>query len=172
MKKYVVLLRGVNVGGKNILPMKALCELLEAEQYQQVKTYIQSGNLVLAAAQRPDNRIADVIKKQFGFAPEMMVLSDTEFFSAMKKNPFSSSDGKTLHFYFCKISPTLDAARLQSLATETERYALVGNVFYLHAPDGIGRSKLAAKVEACLGVAVTARNLNTVNKLADMLNAD
>ncbi|BFM13484.1 DUF1697 domain-containing protein [Simiduia litorea] len=172
MKKYVVLLRGVNVGGKNIVPMKALCELLETEQYQQVKTYIQSGNIVLAAARRPDNKIATLIEKQFGFAVEMMVLSDTEFSSAIKKNPFATNEGKTVHFYFCKSSPTLDAMRVQSLAAATERYALVGDVFYLYAPDGIGRSKLAAKVEACLGVAVTARNLNSVNKIADMLNAD
>ena len=63
---------------------------------------------------------------------------------------------------------SVDEERLNQLKSGTEEYALKRNVFYLHAPDGIGRSKLAAQVERCLGVAVTGRNLNTVNKLAEL----
>jgi len=172
MKKYVILLRGINVGGKNTLPMKALCDLLDAEHYQNVKTYIQSGNVVLSAAQRPDDKLSHMIERRFGFVPAVMSLSEAEFLNAVKRNPFTAEDGKSLHFYFCNTAPRLDAERLQSLAAATERYELVGKVFYLHAPDGIGRSKLAAQVEACLGVPTTARNLNTVNKLVQLLKAD
>ena len=171
MEKFIVLLRGINVGGNNILPMKDLKKLLTDSGYAEVQTYIQSGNIVLSAAKLVSDEIEDLIEKQFGFRPAALVLNEPNFKHAAVNNPFKEQDGKTVHFYFCSGLPTPNSDRLTDLKTESEQYQIIDQVFYLHAPDGIGRSKLAAKAESCLGVSATARNLNTVNKLLTMLSA-
>ncbi len=157
------------MGGKNLLPMKALKALLEGAGYLNVQTYIQSGNIVLDAPVHPGDELGSLIKDSFGFEPGIMLFTQDEFAAAVAANPFSGA-GNTIHFYFCTTPPHLDTALLESLRASSENYALVGNVFYLHAPDGIGRSKLVAKIESCLGVSATGRNLNTVSKLQLMLD--
>lgn len=169
MNTYIILLRGVNVGGKNLLSMKELKVLLEGSGFKNVKTYIQSGNIVLMAAINPEGDIATLIKNKFGFTPEMMVFSEDEFNLAASNNPYQKYEGKFVHYYFCKEAPKVDAAKLEELTSESESHELVGNVFYLHAPNGIGRSKLVANIESCLGVSATGRNLNTINKLKLMV---
>ena len=85
-----------------------------------------------------------------------MLLSLADLATAVSQNPYpeATQEPKTLHFYFLETSPTNpDLAQLEALKTEREQFALIDTVFYLHAPDGIGRSKLAAKVEQALGVA-------------------
>jgi uncharacterized protein (DUF1697 family) len=107
-----------------------------------------------------------------GFRPEVLLLSPSQFRSAMENNPYpnAASEPKSLHFFFLDSVPTKpDLDGLGKLATETERFCLIDSVFYLHTPDGIGRSKLAAAVEKKLGVAATARNYNTIEALASML---
>ena len=165
-----MLFRGINVGGRNILPMKELVVLLETRGFRNVKTYIQSGNVLLDAHEKPDDSIRLAIESKYGFSPEIMVFEKTGFETMVKNNPFTSDIGKTIHFFFCEKKPNPDVKKLEQLATATERFEIIDNVFYLHAPDGIGRSKLAGKVEACLGVSTTARNLNTVSKLLEMTN--
>ena len=91
--------------------------------------------------------------------------------TAVSRNPFPATDEqhKTLHFYFLESAPPHpDLASLDALKSATEQFTLIDSVFYLHAPDGIGRSKLAVKVERALGVPATARNWRTVNKLLEM----
>ena len=156
------------MGGHNLLPMKALTALLEQCGYQQIKTYIQSGNVVLQSPNRPDKLMVEKMAASFGFKPQILVLDQAEFNRAVQNNPFTASEGKTIHFYFLAGPPTVDATKLEILAAPNEAYQLINQVFYLYAPDGIGRSKLAAQVEKCMGVATTARNLNTVNKLLTM----
>jgi uncharacterized protein (DUF1697 family) len=170
MKTYIILLRGVNVGGKNLLPMIELRALLENNGFQNVKTYIQSGNIVLMANQRPRTEIGELIQREFGFTPEILILSEEEFKSAVVNNPYKEYEGKFVHFYFYLETPKLNTSKLDSLASDTERYEITDKVFYLHAPDGIGRSKLVAKLETCLGTPVTGRNLNTANKLEEMIS--
>lgn len=170
MNQFIILLRGINVGGKNLLPMKELCAVLEKNGYANVRTYIQSGNILLMSDQLPGDTIARLIKKEFGFTPEVLVLDESAFNSSASNNPYKEFEGKFVHFYCCKQTPILDTDKLEALASSSERYSLVGNVFYLYAPDGIGRSKLVAKVEACLGVSATGRNLNTINKLSTMIS--
>jgi uncharacterized protein (DUF1697 family) len=170
MKPYIILLRGVNVGGRNLLPMKEFKAQLESNGFQNVKTYIQSGNIVLMANQRPKNEIGSLIQNEFGFTPEIVTLSEEDFCSAFANNPYKEYEGKFVHFYFCVAPPRLNVSKLETLASETERYQITDKVFYLHAPDGIGRSKLVKNVEACLGVRATGRNLNTVKKLKDMIS--
>jgi len=169
VSSYIVLLRGVNVGGKNILPMKELCSLLEADGFEGVKSYIQSGNLVLKFAKNPESAIAKLIEANFGFIPAVLALNKDEFNAAVSKNPYQEVEGKFVHFYFCKEQAALNLKKLEGFASATEQYELIDKVFYLHAPDGIGRSKLVSKVEACLGVPATGRNLNTVRKLSELI---
>jgi uncharacterized protein (DUF1697 family) len=179
MQTYIILLRGINVGGNNIVSMKALTEALNEAGFSQVSTYIQTGNILLQSPHSShesdgaqlERDIAKLIDTHFGFTPNIMQLSLPEFSTAAANNPYKDKPGNTVHCYFCQQQPSPDEARLKELATSTEQYHIEGKVLYLHAPDGIGRSKLAANIEKCLRVPATARNLNTVNKLLDMINA-
>jgi uncharacterized protein (DUF1697 family) len=172
MKTYIALFRGINVGGKHILPMKDLTALLENIGAQGVKTYIQSGNAVFE--HRSENvaelsdRIKAAINKSHGVEPRVLLLDVVEMKQAIAANPFpeAESDPKTLHLYFLADPPqNPDLNRLDQLKRDNEHYHLSNKIFYLHAPDGIGRSKLAEQVEKALGVAATARNWRTVGKV-------
>ena len=175
MKTYVALLRGINVGGKNIVPMQRFRDLLGELGCRQVATYIQSGNAVFThagTAKALATTIADAIDGEFGFKPVVVVLDATAFAQIVAANPFAcdKTDPKCLHVSFLKKPAT--AVRqdlLQKLAAPTEDYVLTEAAFYLRAPEGIGRSKLAAKVEQCLGVEATARNWRTTGKIDEML---
>jgi len=169
METYVVLFRGVNVGGKNLLPMKELISALEENGYQNVKTYIQSGNVVLKGKQFSSGDIAKLVSDKFRFNPEVLILKKSEFLSSIRHNPFHPKEGKSAHFYFCSNKPKVNLENLEKYQAETEEYKLIDRVFYLHAPNGIGRSKLVANIELCLGVPVTGRNLNTIKKLEEMV---
>lgn len=174
MNTYIALFRGINVGGKNILKMKDLTGILEALRLGKIQTYIQSGNVVFQSADnRTDtlaNEIASSVCESHGFTPKVRLLERSELQDIIENCPFKAVEGKALHCFFLDsepVKPDLDG--LMSVKLESEEIALRKRAFYLHAPDGIGRSKLAAKVERCLGVPVTARNWNTVNKLMLMV---
>jgi uncharacterized protein (DUF1697 family) len=169
MYKYIVLLRGVNVGGNNLLPMKELSVLLQTNGFVDVSTYIQSGNIVLKSTSNPVSKIRTLVAEKFGFEPKGLAIRVAQFMQAVANNPFKSFEGKTVHFYFCARAISLDKQKFAKFASASERIELIDNVFYLDAPNGIGRSKLVASIESCLGVPATGRNLNTVNKLVDML---
>jgi uncharacterized protein (DUF1697 family) len=172
METYVALFRGINVGGNNVLPMKDLVAQLENIGSQNVKTYIQSGNAVFQHKEEKasllSNKIRAPIKKSHGFEPQVLLLKPEEVERAIESNPFpnAESEPKTLHVHFLASMPTNpDLGALENLKSERERFALKDGVFYLHAPDGIGRSKLAANTETSLGVAITSRNWRTVCKV-------
>lgn len=169
MKKYVVLLKGINLAGKNVLPMKDLVGMLEGLGCRDVITYIQSGNVVLASglsAQALEKSISELISAEKGFTVPVVVLPVAAFKAAVAACPFASDEGKTLHYFFMESKPdSVNEPLLQSLCAESEQYELKGSVFYLYAPDGIGRSKLVMNIDKVLGVPATARNHNTVVKL-------
>ncbi|MEZ4829977.1 MAG: DUF1697 domain-containing protein [Bacteroidia bacterium] len=169
MKTWIALLRGINVGGKHIVPMKELVRLMEESGFSNVRTYIQSGNVVFQSLVKPTDEIGLIIEKNFGFKPDVFILSQEELKTSADNNPYKPAEGKMLHFFYCDKEPTIDYEFLESLKAESEQYTLVNKVFYLYAPDGIGRSKLAEKMgRAFKGVSMTARNLNTINKLLEM----
>lgn len=175
MNTYIVLFRGINVGGKNILPMKELKSTLENIGFRRVRTYIQSGNVILESDQNNTkaiaSEIADAVISAHRFKPNVIVLTAAGLQNSVERNPFDTDDGKALHFYFLESLPREPRLEmLMKLKADTEEYEITDNVFYLFAPDGIGRSKLAANVEKYMGVPVTARNWNTVNKLLTMIN--
>jgi uncharacterized protein (DUF1697 family) len=176
METWILLFRGINVGGNNILPMAKLKSDLESLKARNVHTYIQSGNAVFDSTARTASsltrKIARRIEEQHGFRPHVLILNRDELLTAIKSNPFprAVSDPRTLHFFFLAepaSDPDLEA--LDAAKSSTEQYRLTNGVFYLHAPDGIARSKLAANAEKYLGVVTTARNFRTVDKLLSIV---
>jgi len=174
MPIYIALFRGINVAG-NILPMTELVSILESLSCQNVKTYIQSGNAVFShpTADRVQlsSRITAEIQARRGFESCVILLTFAEIEAAMAANPFTHAvfNPSRLHLGFLASipkSPNLQA--IDKLRIPSESYQLIDRVFYLYAPDGIGRSKLAASTEKLLGVTMTDRNWNTVVKLVEM----
>ncbi len=177
MNTYIALLRGINVGGNNKLPMRSLTSLLEAMELRNVKTYIQSGNVVFQSERADiaalEKEISAAIKKSHGFAPQIFILDVQALQAALAANPFSEAeaDHKSLHFFFLDGVPqNPNWAALEAMKAANERFQLIDKVFYLHAPDGIGRSKLAENFGKGWKVAVTARNWRTVKTMLDMAN--
>ena len=178
-KSWLALLRGINVGGNNIIKMAELREALIQAQLENVRTYIQSGNVLFESPKRStksslEKKIRAVIEKTFSLDPSVLVLSHEEFTEAVAQNPFSvdSHEPKTVHFFFLAKQPkTVAWNRFDELAIDSERYELKGKVLYFLAPDGLARSKLAATMDRLVGVAATGRNLRTVNKIEEMFSA-
>jgi uncharacterized protein (DUF1697 family) len=172
MTVYVALLRGVNVGGNHILPMQELRSILEQLGCEFVRTYIQSGNAVFrsdADKLSLAKNIGAAIAQQFGFEAGVQLLSADELRSAMAANPYPKAvDTPNLLslWFLARPATDPDLTKLAELKSANEHYELHSQTFYLHAPDGIGRSRLASKIERCLGVETTARNWRTVNKIA------
>ena len=175
MATWIALLRGINVGGNNIIKMADLKSDLESLKLTNVRTYIQSGNVVFGSAAKTASsltkKIRSQIKKQHGFRPQLFIIDLNDLLATIKSNPFPKavSDPKTLHFFFLAepaVDPDIKA--IDNAKRQTETYKLTPRVFYLHAPDGIGRSKLAANAEKHLGVVATARNYRTVERLKSM----
>ena len=176
MARFVALIRGINVGGTGKLPMADLRDLMDGLGWTDVQTYIQSGNAVFSTDGTADalgQALSDAIEKRFGFRRPVLVLSAPAFGQALAANPYAEEAArapKSVHLFFLlgpARAPDLDA--LEALRAPDERFALMGNVLYLNAPSGIGRSKLAAKIDRHLGVGTTARNYSTFRALADMM---
>ncbi|MDH5325464.1 MAG: DUF1697 domain-containing protein [Gammaproteobacteria bacterium] len=170
MNTYVLLFRGINVGGRNTIHMKTLVDALTNCGCRHVKTYNQSGNVVLQNPTPPGESIWLSIGNAVGFSPDIITLSRLQFSNAVKNNPFTAKDGKTIHFYFYPIQAKPNITRLEKLRSPSEAYKIVDSVFYLYAPDGIGRSKLVAGLASCLDYSVTGRNLNTILKLDKLMS--
>jgi uncharacterized protein (DUF1697 family) len=175
MNTYIALFRGINIGGKNSLPMKELVALLKGLGARNVKTYIQSGNAIFQSTEKDtphlSQKIGTEIKKRHGFDPCVLVLRLDEIEKAIAENPFPEVETapSTLHLGFLACTPeNPDLKKLESLKKESERFHLRDSVFYLHAPEGVGRSKLAASSEKLLGVPMTDRNWRTVCKIREM----
>jgi len=175
MTRWVILLRGINVGGKNRLPMAELRALLSGLGYHDVQSYIQSGNCLLSSTISDkaaiEQSIQSAIQAAYDFSPQVFALSVGTLEQAYQNNPYRVDDesGAQVHFYFLSTAaPNPDPAALDALRAESEAFTLTDTVFYLYAPQGAGRSKLAAGAGRKLGVPVTARNLRTIKKLLSM----
>ena len=172
---YIALFRGINVGGHHSLPMKELKLLIERNGCLDVRTYIQSGNVVFRRAlcdmRRLEAQIAAAVAKSREFEPNVLVLTRAELEKAASANPFTKAteNPKSLHLFFLSERPKkADLKGCATLKSKTERFELIDRVFYLHTPDGFGRSKLGVRVEKLLGVPATARNWRTVMALIDI----
>jgi uncharacterized protein (DUF1697 family) len=167
---WIVLLRGINVGGHGMLPMKRLVELMEKAGCTNVRTYIQSGNAVCTSKLADPRKLGDKIGKAIlasqGFEPKIMVLSLAELQAAATANPYPTAIPKALHLFFLAgPPPDPSLAALAPHKLPHENYTLIGTTFYFYVTEGIGTSKIAARFEKLAKVAATARNWNTVQAL-------
>jgi uncharacterized protein (DUF1697 family) len=170
--KQIVLLRGVNVGGRNKLAMPALRGALEDAGMGEVSTYVQSGNVVLDSAAKPDalaRTCKKLIAKRFGLDVGVLVRTRAELAKVLARDPLGdvAEQEKLYQVTFCASRPAKDAlAKLAERAVEGERLVAHGREIYAWFPHGVGRSKLAAQLaRQDLGVLATARNWTTVKKL-------
>ena len=175
--RYVALLRGINVGGKNRLAMADLAAICRAAGCQDVVTYIQSGNVVFTADPEVAATLAGVVTARiaadFGLRVPVILRSIAEVESVVESNPLIAGGLPVdlLHVMFLADQPTPD--RLSLLDPERsplDTYRLVGREVYLHLPNGVAGSKLTnAYVDSKLGTISTSRNWRTVIKLREML---
>lgn len=176
---HVALLRGVNVGGKHRLPMVELTAQFETAGACEVRTYIQSGNVVFAAASADAAQIAErvrlAIARQYGFETPVVLRSAVEWRAALEHNPFlaEGADPQMLHIAFLADAPSrVRAAALDPRRSPGDRFQLRGRELYLHLPNGVARSKLTnAWIDSSLSTTSTLRNWRTVETLGAWLTS-
>jgi uncharacterized protein (DUF1697 family) len=172
---HVALLRGINLGGKRRVPMARLRELLTERGYEDVRTHLQSGNVVLRAPARAaglEHDLATVIETEFGFPVPVVVRSRAQLDTVIAEDPFGDvvTEPKLYQITFLAGRPAAGTeARLQGIATGAERVAVRGREVYTWHPDGIGRSKLGTALgDRAMKAVATTRNFRTVLALAEM----
>ncbi len=175
MKTYIVLFKGINVGGNNKLPMKGLVFELYRLDLRNIKTYIQSGNVVFQSLEGNSGllslKLSKAILHSHGFEAKVWLLITNSLKKAIKSNPYpkAESEPNTLHLNFLATTPNHpDLKSLAYLKSDNEQFELIEDVLYLHAADGVGKSKLFANLEKKLGVPMTSRNWRTVWKLLEL----
>jgi uncharacterized protein (DUF1697 family) len=180
MPAYVALLRAVNLGPHNKIAMADLKTVAEAAGLAEARTVLQSGNLMFQARAKPspalEKLLEDALAKELGLKTPVVVRSVAEWRAALDDNPFSKeakSDPSHLLVMPLKAKPEKSAvAELVKVIPAREQVKLSGQQLYLVYPDGIGVSKLtSALIEKKIGVSGTARNWNTAQKIAALLEA-
>ncbi|HZP23530.1 MAG TPA: DUF1697 domain-containing protein [Terriglobales bacterium] len=176
---YVALLRGINVAGKHLLPMEELAAIVSACKCTDVRTYIQSGNIVFAAstdmAKRLPALLTKRIEERFGFATPVVLRSRDELARVVHTNPFVAANlpQNTLHVYFLNERAHENAVQsLDQKRSMPDEFRIIGREIYLHLPNGMGRTKLTnAFFESRLKTVATARNWTTVQRLLEMMQS-
>ena len=174
---YLALLRGINVGGKASLPMKELAAIFAAAGATDVRTFIQSGNVIFGAADA-SALVASVtveIARVYGYPGRIVLRSAAELKAAYKANPFAKGAVSLdpLHVYFLADVP--EAAAVKALDPERspgDTFVVKGREVFLHLPNGMARTKLTnAYFDSKLKTVSTARNWKTVGKLVELMEA-
>jgi len=174
--RYIALLRGINVGGHNRIPMPELRTAAAQLGWTMVQTYIQSGNLVFSAvgaAPTLENQLEQAIEERFGLKIPVIIRSSEAWSAYVTTNPFldaAQAEPKFVALALSKaaLKPGAGSA-LETRATAAERVLQSRDAFWIHFPQGFGKSKLPAQFDRCAGSPVTARNWLTVLKLREML---
>lgn len=175
MSRSVLLLRAVNVSGRNSVPMARLREVLASEtDLRNVSTYIASGNVICDS---PDDqasacaRVRDVIRAEFDVDTPVIARTHDDLVEALVANPFGDGVEKLVHTMFLEGAPSAGALELlEARLVKGEELALIGHELWInYSADGVHASKLTKAVfDRALGVAGTARNLRTTRRLADL----
>jgi len=178
----VALLRGINVGGRNRVPMADLCETFTSLGFERVETVIQSGNVCFDAdgdLHTPElesdlcSTIAAAIATRFEVRSPVLIRTDTQFATAVEAHPFvpGEFDSKYHHIMFLASPPGREAHSIADLSPQ-DRHLMIGREIHVLYTSGSARSKFTvANVERRLGVMATARNLPTCHKILDLLGA-
>lgn len=180
--RHVALLRGINVGGKNKLPMKELAAMFAEAGCAEVATYIQSGNVVFSAgaalAKRIPGLISAEIAARFGHRVPLVMRSATELAKVVRENPFivggvGGVDATLLHVAFLDVVPS--SSQISSLEAPRfvpDEFVVRGREVFLRLPNGVGKSKLTnAYLDGRLKAVSTLRNWRTVLELVRMCEA-
>lgn len=177
MPTYIAMLRGINVSGQKIIKMERLRASFEGLGFTDVKTYVQSGNVVFKApkisADSLAKKIAKEILDEYGFDVSILVRTPAELENVLKHNPLAAEAGAEdapLYVTFLSgVAPKGGEELLKPLATAAEKFVISGSEIYLHYPKGYAETKLSnAAIEKKLGLRATTRNWRTVNALIEM----
>ena len=179
MNRFVALLRGINVSGRNRVPMAELRPLCEALGWSAVRTYIQSGNVVFEAkgdGTALEAALEKAIESHFNLSIPVIVRAARQWPGYIKGNPFpqaAEAEPNRLMLCLSKAKPAEDCAEtLQARAKDGEQVRLAGDALYIHFPGGSGSSKLSPSlIDRLAGSPVTARNWRTMLTLQEMLTA-
>ena len=174
MIKYIVLLRGINVGGHKKVPMAELRELLTKTGFKHVKTYIQSGNIILQTPEEKISVVEESIKKaiqsHFGFEVPVIAKTRHQLITIFENCPFSEE--KKENSYFIMLSDVPEAALVREamkISYDNEAFHIINDALYLFASKGYGNSKFNMNMfEKKLNVKATSRNYKTMVKLIAM----
>lgn len=177
MESYIALLRGINVGGHNKLPMAGLRETCARLGWAEVRTFIQSGNVVFDAAGKTETleeALGKAIAARFGFAPAVVIRTAAQLKAMAEANPFPKESAKEPHWVLAGLAKeklkTGAAEAIEARAQAGEKVVEAGGVLWFYYPAGVGTSKLTpALIDRAAGSPVTARNWRTIIKLIDML---
>jgi uncharacterized protein (DUF1697 family) len=177
---FIALLRGINVGGHKIIRMEQLRKAFEEFGYEDVATYVQSGNVVFKAPAKMSDglakKIEEMLLRQFKMSVPVIVRTAEEVGGVLRNNPFLKERGidvTTLHVTFLSQIPLKTTLQgLDAIKAGPDRFHCSGQEIYLHCPNGFAGTKLSINVfEKVLSVGATTRNWNTVNKLYEMARA-
>lgn len=173
--KHIILLRGINVSGKNSIKMQDLRLLLTNAGFEEVISYIQSGNIILSsplAKNEVKSTIHHLIQEKLGLDIEVFVITAEELHQALLNNPFQMEhEPNKLFITFLSAQPSTDLVnKLQAKNHGQEEFQLINNVLYFYLPEGMAKSKMNNNYfEKSLKVKATGRNLNTVQKLISLI---
>ncbi len=174
MPTYISLLRGINVGGNNKIKMAELKVMYESLDFRNVKTYIQSGNVIFDSRKKNQQKlevlISEKVKETFGHDIAILIRTKNDFERVITSNPFpiKAEEAKQLYVMFLQEEPDSQYVNklLEKIADWPEHFIVQGKEAYLHAVNGYGRTKIhGGFVERNLKVKITARNWKTVNTL-------
>ena len=173
---HIALLRGINVGGKHLLPMTQLAKMLTLAGATPVRTFIASGNVVFGCphgqAERVASEVAAAIEQTCGFAAPVVIRSAEQWTAMVQANPFVAAGGdpQTLHVACLAAVPTPEhLLALDPQRSVGDRWAVVGHDMFLHLPNGTARSKITtAWLDRALHTVSTVRNWRTVLTLQQL----
>lgn len=179
MSRFIVLLRGINVGSNRSVPMADLKKLLGQLGFSNITTYIQSGNVLLESHLSEAaiaKKMQSALLKRFGFEVKVFVISPARLSAVIEANPFiarHAAQSGRLYFTLLEKKPQAElAAKLNALDGKGDELAIVGDVVYLFCPNGYGRSVYSnTVVEKTLQMAATTRNLATMKKMEELASS-
>lgn len=178
---YIALLRGINVSGHKLIPMAELRTLCAEIKLKNVRTYIQSGNIIFNSAEKSseslEQKISAAILKKFGHQVVVKVITVPELAEILSKNPFLNfPDFNPVSMYFSLLMDTPHPENIQKLPANQktgDQWHIINTIFYLYCPDGYGKTKLSNPfIEQKLKCVSTTRNWKTMYALLEMAQAE
>jgi uncharacterized protein (DUF1697 family) len=171
MGTYISMLRGINVGRQKAIKMDALSKMYESLGFKDVRTYIQSGNVIFQCKNTKTleltKKIEEEIKKSFGFEIIVLIRTEKKLQETIKNNPFNKKNHDRIYVTFLSgIIDKIPIDEINKAKSASEEFLFLGSEVYLYCPDGYGRTKLSNNFfEKKLNLPATTRNWKTVNMM-------